>query len=101
MTPYLGDGRESEERRRSGAWFLLPIFLGIVGGVIAYFVLRHDDPSKAKNCLLLGSTLTALWIAAIVVPIALLIAFGTPIQDEHAWMLPPDEFSMINLNHET
>ena len=23
-------------------WFLLPIFLGLIGGVIAYFVLRSD-----------------------------------------------------------
>ena len=50
------------EKRRSGWWFLLPIFLNIVGGVIAYFVLRHDDPQKAKNCLLLGIVLFVIQI---------------------------------------
>jgi len=51
------------ETTRSRWWFLLPIFLGIVGGVIAYFVLRHEDPAKAKNCILLGAVLTAIPIA--------------------------------------
>jgi len=42
------------ERSRSNAWFLLPIFFGMIGGIIAFFVLRHDDPRKARNCLYLG-----------------------------------------------
>ena len=47
---------------RSGWWYLLPILLGIVGGVIVYFVLRHDDPRKAKNCIYLGAALTAIHV---------------------------------------
>lgn len=50
-------------QRRSRAWYLLPIFLGIVGGVIAYFVLRQDDNQLAKNCLYLGTALTVIHIA--------------------------------------
>jgi FtsH-binding integral membrane protein len=42
------------DRSRSNAWFLLPIFFGIIGGIIAFFVLRQDDPQKARNCLYLG-----------------------------------------------
>ena len=48
------------ERRRSNFWFLLPIFLGLIGGIIAYFVLRQDDPNKAKNCLYLGIVLAII-----------------------------------------
>lgn len=48
------------EKRRSSFWFLLPIFLGLIGGVIAYFVLRQDDPKKAKNCLYLGIVLAII-----------------------------------------
>lgn len=48
------------ERRRSNFWFLLPIFLGLIGGIIAYFVLRQDDPRKAKNCLYLGIVLAII-----------------------------------------
>ena len=85
---------------RSRWWFLLPITLQFVGGIIAYFALRQDDPAKARNCLLLGAVLTALWVATVILPIVLIFALGTPTQDEHTWMLPPDEFSMINPNHE-
>jgi cytochrome bd-type quinol oxidase subunit 1 len=42
------------EKSRSNAWFLLPIFFGMIGGIIAFFILRRDDPRKAKNCLYIG-----------------------------------------------
>ena len=45
------------EKIRSNFWFLLPIFLGLIGGIIAFFILRNDDPKKAKNCLYLGIVL--------------------------------------------
>jgi len=50
------------EKPRSNAWFLLPIFLGVIGGIIAFFILRHDDPRKAKNCLYLGIVLMVIGI---------------------------------------
>ncbi len=42
--------------------YLLPIFLGIIGGIIAYFALRNDDREKAKKCLYLGLILLAVGI---------------------------------------
>ncbi len=42
------------EKPRSNTWFLLPIFFGVIGGIIAFFVLRRDDPRKARNCLYVG-----------------------------------------------
>jgi len=42
------------EKSKSNAWFLLPIFFGIIGGIIAFFILRQTDPQKARNCLYLG-----------------------------------------------
>ena len=50
------------ERQRSNWWYLLPIFLGIIGGIIAYFAIRHDDRAKAKKCLYLGLILTTVEI---------------------------------------
>ena len=50
------------DEQKSKLWYLLPVFLGIIGGVIAYFVLRKDDPAKAKNCLYLGLALMAIGI---------------------------------------
>ena len=59
----------TETKRRSGAWYLLPIFFSLLGGIIAYFVIKEDDPKKAKNCLYLGIALT-------VIPLVILIALG-------------------------
>ena len=42
------------EKSRSNAWFLLPIFFGMIGGIIAFFIIRRDDPRKARNCLYVG-----------------------------------------------
>lgn len=56
--------------RRSRWWYLLPIFLTIVGGVIAYFVLRHDDPQKARNCLVLGIVIFVVHLFVQITPFA-------------------------------
>jgi len=45
-------------KKRSIAWFLLPIFIGIIGGVIAYAILRNSDPKKGQYCLIVGAGIT-------------------------------------------
>ena len=47
----------------SGAWWLLPIFLTWVGGLIAWAVTKDRDPRKAKSMLSWGIGLTFLYIA--------------------------------------
>ena len=54
-TPY------NPPRPRSAWWFLLPVMLGAMGGIIAYFVVRSADPRRARDCLLLGLALCAAW----------------------------------------
>jgi len=48
---------------RSRWWYLLPIFLNIIGGVIAYYSLRKDDHVKAKKALILGIILLGVGTA--------------------------------------
>lgn len=50
---------KSEIRKKGKLWLLLPILLHIVGGVIAYFLLRNSDAALAKNSLWLGVILSA------------------------------------------
>ena len=56
-------------KSRSSMWYLLPILVGLIGGVIAYWILRHDDPKKAKKCLYVG---IALAIVGIVINILIM-----------------------------
>jgi uncharacterized membrane protein HdeD (DUF308 family) len=65
------------EKKRSNWWFLLPIFLGLIGGIIAFFMLRGDDPKKAKNCLYLG---LALFFIGIMINLAF-FGFDIPLEE--------------------
>ena len=58
-------------KRRSSFWFLLPIVFNVIGGIIAFFVIKEDDPGKARNCLYLGIILAAIPILLIIVPIVI------------------------------
>lgn len=44
----------SESRTRSKVWYVVPVILGIIGGLIAYFAVKNDDPKLGKNCLIVG-----------------------------------------------
>lgn len=67
-----------EVKRRSSWWFLLPILFSVIGGIIAYFIIREDDPKKARDCLLLGAILTGIGIAIFVIPILIGMSFMPP-----------------------
>jgi type II secretory pathway component PulF len=56
----------SIERIRSLWWVLLPIFLGIFGGIIGYFILKNDDNKLAKFCLHLSIVLTIVQIISLI-----------------------------------
>ena len=51
-----------EKRERSNAWYLLPIIFGMIGAVVAFFIIRKDDPRKARNCLYVGLVMMAIGI---------------------------------------
>ncbi len=47
-------------------WYLLPIFLSLVGGIISYVCLRKKDPICACNTLMLGFILFGIFVTIIV-----------------------------------
>jgi len=66
---------ERYEHKRSWAWFLLPVFVQVIGGLIAYYALRPDEPRMAKDCLYIGITLTALNVGVFVIMFAIGFTF--------------------------
>ena len=57
--------KAGNDTRPSKAWYILPIFLGILGGLIAYARLRKRSRGMAYKTLGLGTGLTALFFALI------------------------------------
>jgi hypothetical protein len=58
-------------RTVSGAWWLLPIFMGWLGGVIAWLVNKEADPAKARAMLITGIVISAV--------VLLLVLVNTPL----------------------
>ena len=46
----------------SGAWWLLPIFLGWLGGLIAWIVNKDIDPQKARAMLITGIVISVIGV---------------------------------------
>lgn len=46
----------------SGAWWLLPIFMGWIGGLIAWLVNRDADPAKARAMLITGIAISVVGV---------------------------------------
>jgi hypothetical protein len=48
-------------RKTSWAWWLLPILLTWLGGIIAYLCVRRTDPAKANRLMTVGFILFAVF----------------------------------------
>ncbi len=57
--------------KTSGAWWLLPIIFGLMGGLVAWIVVHDKDEGKAKSMLIVGIVMTFVW-ALVVVAFSLL-----------------------------
>ena len=59
-----------ENRRRRWVWFLFPIFLHVIGGIIAYYAIKPDEPRMARDCLYIGITLTGIQFGGLLIMLA-------------------------------
>ncbi len=70
-TALINSGLKAEQRptrtpqERSSMWYLAPILIGLIGGIIAYFIIRKDDPKKARNCMVIGFGLFIVYVIII------------------------------------
>jgi hypothetical protein len=71
-SPSFGAPAATPTTRRevSGAWWLLPIFMGWLGGLIAWLVNRDLDPDKARLMLITGIAVSVLLVVVFVLPAA-------------------------------
>lgn len=50
------------QEHNSIIWYLLPIFFGIIGSAIMYFVLRNKNQAMIKKGIIIGVIVTAVGI---------------------------------------
>jgi hypothetical protein len=60
------------KRQVSGAWWLLPILMGWLGGLIAWLANRDADPDKARQMLVVGI------VVSVVLFVFYALAFSAP-----------------------
>ena len=65
VSPARPAAMSPQRHRISGAWWLLPIFMGWLGGLIAYLINKDIDPHRARAMLTTG----------IVISVALFLLF--------------------------
>lgn len=63
----MSNNTNVERKNPSKAWYLLPIFFGILGGLVMYFIVRDDNKQMAKNGLILSVILTIVGILFVVI----------------------------------
>jgi zinc-ribbon domain len=61
MNPSSIPSSSGTIKKPTRAWYLFPIIMGFIGGIIAYFVLRNEDRVLAKNCLIFGIVWSVFW----------------------------------------
>jgi hypothetical protein len=45
----------------AGYWWVVAIFFGLLGGLVAYFVNREKDPKTARNLAIVGGVASVVW----------------------------------------
>ena len=63
----MSNNTNVERKNPSKAWYLLPIFFGLLGGLVMYFIVRDDNKQMAKNGLILSVILTIVGIIFVVI----------------------------------
>ena len=88
LTRPPGGAVPPAQKGTSAAWWLLPLLLTWVGGLIGYLVVRESDARKARRLLWFGLGMTAFWIVAYVVTALLSFTFlASPIPTGWVWGL--------------
>ncbi len=77
----------------SAAWYLAPIFLGIVGSAIMWYVLKDEDhpdsPKMVKKGWVIGIVLTVISVAWIPLMLIPMMVFDVDQQmGDHMRMIP-------------
>jgi len=58
-----------EKTGHSGAWYLLPIFFDVIGGIIMWIAVHQKDPSMGTKGIIVGIIMTIAPFFLMFIPI--------------------------------
>lgn len=73
ICPNCGVQQLGLKENVSSLWYLVPLFFGFIGGIVAWAVNKDRDPKKARNMLIFGIIWTVL-LGVLMVLLGLLLA---------------------------
>lgn len=62
ICPSCGVQQSGLKENVSSLWYLVPLFFGFFGGIVAWAVNKDRDPKKARNMLIFGIIWTVLLV---------------------------------------
>lgn len=62
ICPKCGTRQPFIPEKVSSWWYILPIFFGLIGGLIAWIVNKEHDLKKARNFLIVGIVISLTWM---------------------------------------
>jgi len=65
VTSFTVGETASTGKSPSDLWYLLPIFFGIIGGLVMFFVLKDENRKMAKNGIILGAIIAVIGLVII------------------------------------
>lgn len=80
-------------KQRSNAWYLVPFFFSIIGGIIGYFIIKKDDPVKAKRLIIVGVVVFGVTLVNIGVQTS--VAIGTALSNDQLLSIIVPPLSLI------
>ena len=63
--PAWGGAPQKPAEPFSSSWYLVPFFLGFIGGIIAWAVNKDRDSERARNLLIFGVVWSVIWFVII------------------------------------
>jgi len=77
ICPSCGVQQSVGSENVSSLWYLVPLFFGFIGGIVAWAVNKDRDPKKARKMLIFGIIWTVLiFIIMMLFSVLLMAAFN-------------------------
>ncbi|MGI0022964.1 MAG: hypothetical protein ACRD9Q_08905 [Nitrososphaeraceae archaeon] len=92
----MSEPKETKNIEPPKLWYLIPIFMGVIGGLIMYLILKDQNEKMAKNGLYLGIILTVIIVVFYIISMAASFRQSELVQEEQRTVTISEYCGMVN-----